>query len=338
MRNSTLSVNTNQTRLYDVCSEIIGGHWRIPVFQRDYCWTSDNINELIDSASRGWPIGNLLLVEARGFLKDVPLKPKFTTELVDDRTYHLVIDGAQRCETMYKLFATMEYMWLVDIRDGKSFSLPKAEAIELCDRVPFIFNYSRYMSPYYLKDSKWGNNMPKSDLDQIPPAWRNEQFDEYRRSYRSRLLALAVDDSEREILKACEVAPRRSSIRYKEPPRWSAAVEREMTRAEHQARREAYNKAVAEQNAANLEWDKKYANLFEQLEQLKVKYLAKYDPVFDHIEDLNSSYIGSTTIRFERRNQLTPTELVEYFRRYNVAGVPVDIDYLKKLAESNGEL
>lgn len=89
-----IHVNTDATRIFDIARNLLSGYIAIPSFQRDYVWGEDQVQDLIDSINQGWPLGNIILVQRAGVLKDLPLKEKFSHKRQNAR--YMILDGAQR--------------------------------------------------------------------------------------------------------------------------------------------------------------------------------------------------------------------------------------------------
>jgi uncharacterized protein with ParB-like and HNH nuclease domain len=51
--------------LADVVQQALAGRMRVPHFQRGLKWQFEDVRRLFDSIRRGYPIGSLLLWEAR---------------------------------------------------------------------------------------------------------------------------------------------------------------------------------------------------------------------------------------------------------------------------------
>lgn len=334
MISQPIHVNTDNTRIYNVVGNLINGNWRIPQFQRDYCWTKKNVEDLIDSASRGWPLGNMFMVEVRhdSFLRDVPVKDKFTNNPITESTYELIIDGAQRSETLYKLLGSMEFCWLYDVRTGKSSVETTEMGNAICEADPFMFNNSRYMSPYYIFDSGWNRSMKMRDLSPLATEWSEEEFGPYMGAFKKRLLESLLSPGEQRMFDLLAQAGYRPAPSLREPQRWSKELEAKMTRQQHTELRETYKEHLRSVEVKRKEWDRLYSDLEGQTSHIRSNYLAAYKDAFDHIKTLDDAYIGTTILRLDRRSGMKPKDLVEYFRRYNMSGVPVDVDFLDKLA------
>ena len=79
-----------------ILSQIDLGSYAMPVFQRGYVWSRDQVRKLMNSLYRGYPIGEILVWNTatnpeltRG---DGPLTPG---------NVNLILDGQQRMTTLY---------------------------------------------------------------------------------------------------------------------------------------------------------------------------------------------------------------------------------------------
>ena len=86
----------------------------LPAFQRDFVWTSDQIERLFDSLMKGYPISSMLFWKVKGetktdfrfykFLNDFVQYHKtcndsITTDHLND--FHAILDGQQRLTALY---------------------------------------------------------------------------------------------------------------------------------------------------------------------------------------------------------------------------------------------
>jgi uncharacterized protein with ParB-like and HNH nuclease domain len=98
-----MSINIKPDREYlrEICTKIESGRYAIPVFQRAYVWTTEQILELFDSIEKGYPIGTVILWKPTDdFLKQS--KDILTDEKKDAPTPdYYVLDGRQRLTTFY---------------------------------------------------------------------------------------------------------------------------------------------------------------------------------------------------------------------------------------------
>ncbi len=83
----------------DLVAMVLDGRVRIPVFQRDFVWNSDDVRNLFDSIYRGFPIGSLLLQQAPAGAAEVRVGP--IPVLGTERQDALwVVDGQQRLTSL----------------------------------------------------------------------------------------------------------------------------------------------------------------------------------------------------------------------------------------------
>jgi len=98
-------ITPSNPRLSALLSDVARGNIKIPVFQRQYVWSDEQIMSLLDSIYRGYPVGSLLLWSTKitlahernvgGFL--LPSTPA-------DFPVSYVLDGQQRLTTLYGVF------------------------------------------------------------------------------------------------------------------------------------------------------------------------------------------------------------------------------------------
>lgn len=58
---ATHKIAPTNPRLSSLLSDVARGNIKIPVFQREYVWSDEQIMSLLDSIYRGYPVGSLLL-------------------------------------------------------------------------------------------------------------------------------------------------------------------------------------------------------------------------------------------------------------------------------------
>jgi len=88
----------------------------LPAIQRDFVWSEDQVQRLLDSIMRAYPIGIILLwetyqdIQFRTFVKDYKPGNLFTYhENTQRRRLKLVLDGQQRLQSLYvALYGTLE--------------------------------------------------------------------------------------------------------------------------------------------------------------------------------------------------------------------------------------
>jgi hypothetical protein len=89
------------------------GRLALPDFQRDFVWNPARVVELLDSVSRQWPIGSLLLLSGpQPFaIRPVESGPKITDESLD----LYILDGQQRITSLFHAVANVsEYCYYID--------------------------------------------------------------------------------------------------------------------------------------------------------------------------------------------------------------------------------
>ena len=109
---------TNPRKLSDLLNEAHEGRLQLPDFQRSYVWGDEDVQNLIASVAKGYPIGAFLSLETGG---EVNFKPRLL-EGVDGRdTRHslpgeLLLDGQQRLTSLYQTLYSNEPVRTVNSR------------------------------------------------------------------------------------------------------------------------------------------------------------------------------------------------------------------------------
>lgn len=102
-----INIKPDREHIYEICSKIDTGVYAIPVFQRDYIWSKDQILDLFDSISKGFPIGTVMLWQPQDGLKNS--KMILTDETVENPApQYYILDGRQRLTSFYGCVSQVE--------------------------------------------------------------------------------------------------------------------------------------------------------------------------------------------------------------------------------------
>lgn len=102
---ATNKITPSSPRLATLLGDVERGNIKIPVFQRQFIWTDDQILSLLDSIYRGYPVGSLLLWSTKEVLKhDRNIGGFVLPETPEDYPVNYVLDGQQRLSTLYGVF------------------------------------------------------------------------------------------------------------------------------------------------------------------------------------------------------------------------------------------
>jgi hypothetical protein len=97
----SINIKSEREYLREIYTKINNGHYAIPVFQRDYVWKKEQVLDLFDSISKGYPIGTIILWKPTPqFItksKDILTDEKKETPTPD----YYVLDGRQRLTAFY---------------------------------------------------------------------------------------------------------------------------------------------------------------------------------------------------------------------------------------------
>ena len=93
-------------RIDDLARRILRGDILLPKFQRDFVWTKKKIISLLDSVSRGYPIGSVLLWHTKNRLSSTKRIADLNIEIpAPDYPVNYLLDGQQRlsviCGALY---------------------------------------------------------------------------------------------------------------------------------------------------------------------------------------------------------------------------------------------
>lgn len=97
----SINIKSEREYLREIYAKINNGQYAIPVFQRDYVWKKEQVLELFDSISKGYPIGTIILWKPT---PDLIIKSK---DILTDQKKEMpvpayyVLDGRQRLTAFY---------------------------------------------------------------------------------------------------------------------------------------------------------------------------------------------------------------------------------------------
>lgn len=97
---SRINIKSEREFFREVFDKIVKGEYAIPIFQRDFVWSTKQVEEFFDSIWRGYPIGSILLWQPD---TDMPVKDILTDEINDAeiRPSYFVLDGRQRLSAFF---------------------------------------------------------------------------------------------------------------------------------------------------------------------------------------------------------------------------------------------
>jgi hypothetical protein len=107
--------------LKDILRYVDAGKLQLPDFQRDYVWGDEDVQSLIASIAKGYPVGALLTLETGGA---VTFKPRTLAGVVGTRPdpEYLLLDGQQR---MTSLFQSMYSKLPIKTRNQKKMEVER---------------------------------------------------------------------------------------------------------------------------------------------------------------------------------------------------------------------
>lgn len=102
---SSTKITPSSPRLASLLSDVERGNIKIPVFQRQYIWSDEQIISLLDSIYRGYPVGSLLMWSTKEELKHERNVGGFKLPVTpEDYPVNYILDGQQRLTTLYGVF------------------------------------------------------------------------------------------------------------------------------------------------------------------------------------------------------------------------------------------
>ncbi len=102
---ATNKITPSNPRIASLLADVERGNLKIPVFQREFIWTDEQIVSLLDSVYRGYPVGSLLMWSTTEVLKHERNVGGFSLpETPQDYPVNYVLDGQQRLTTLFGVF------------------------------------------------------------------------------------------------------------------------------------------------------------------------------------------------------------------------------------------
>lgn len=106
---ANISIKPEREYLREIASKIKNGKYVIPVFQRDFVWKKEQVIDLFDSISKGYPIGSIILWRPDNKTNNFKAKEILTDKIQDvENPEFYVLDGRQRLTTFYGCIAKDE--------------------------------------------------------------------------------------------------------------------------------------------------------------------------------------------------------------------------------------
>lgn len=98
-------ITPTNPRIAALLADVERGNIKIPVFQREFVWSDEQIMSLLDSIYRGYPVGSLLLWATKERLSHERNVGGFRLpDTPEDYPVNYVLDGQQRLTTLYGVF------------------------------------------------------------------------------------------------------------------------------------------------------------------------------------------------------------------------------------------
>lgn len=102
---ATHKITPSSPRISALLGDVTKGNIKIPVFQREFVWSDDQIMSLLDSIYRGYPVGSILLWSTKERLNHERNVGGFALpETPEDYPVNYVLDGQQRLTSLYGVF------------------------------------------------------------------------------------------------------------------------------------------------------------------------------------------------------------------------------------------
>lgn len=125
-----IAIKSEREYIREVFRKIQYKEYAVPVFQRDFVWKENQVIELFDSISKGYPIGSLVLWESKDIKKS---KNIITDEIIDmPNPKYYILDGRQRLTSLFGCFSKTTEKPIFNLYynlDTQCFEYPKKKNI-----------------------------------------------------------------------------------------------------------------------------------------------------------------------------------------------------------------
>ncbi|MEN5378782.1 GmrSD restriction endonuclease domain-containing protein [Sphingobacterium kitahiroshimense] len=168
-----------------IIDRIISGEIRIPAFQREFVWTSDQVSFLLDSIYKNFPIGTVFLWKTSSRLESERDLGNFTIpEPRKEHPVYYVLDGQQRITSLFSVFQTdltsnNNYEWLdiyYDFQASNDIQESKFDALQPHE----VIDGRHFPMSVIFDASKFFHEASKLDKDKLSEILKVQQmFQEY---------------------------------------------------------------------------------------------------------------------------------------------------------------
>ena len=158
-------ITPSNPRIASLLADVERGNIKIPVFQRDFVWSDEQIMSLIDSIYRGYPVGSILLWSTREPLTHERNVGGFRLpETPEEYPVNYVLDGQQRLTTLYGVFNS----------DAETDDPELAQRFSIC----FLPETEEFLPELLVGDSKAINLRNILDTTRLLPELQNFSTEE----------------------------------------------------------------------------------------------------------------------------------------------------------------
>jgi uncharacterized protein with ParB-like and HNH nuclease domain len=115
--NDKIIVQPNTIFLEDLLAEVAKGKYKIPVFQREFVWETDQMRELFDSILKSYPIGSLLFWKTN---ENFDIKTEVDPYRIEGQNaeFAYVLDGFQRISTLFGVLMNPKNFNRIEVGDN----------------------------------------------------------------------------------------------------------------------------------------------------------------------------------------------------------------------------
>lgn len=141
---ASISIKPEREYLREIAAKIKNGRYAIPVFQRDFVWKKEQVLDLFDSISKGYPIGSIILWKPEK-CHDSRAKDIISDQIIEvSEPDFYVLDGRQRLTTFYgcvtKVEAKDDVLKIVYNLDKDCFEYAKGRNKDYLMELPDVYD------------------------------------------------------------------------------------------------------------------------------------------------------------------------------------------------------
>lgn len=361
-----IEMRVHNESVFHLIEKYLHGDVMIPAFQRPYVWTRKNVEDLVDSLVNRYPVGALTFIGAHN-MPAMAMQEQHVT-MAAQRNYfshvfergmqldfNIVLDGAQRIQTLYKLFVNGDYRLLFNPFDDSWKVVTPEEQAEMGDIWPYTSVTSMYCRHYMHTIRKDLSSYPESEKlmelkeeepiapaksqMRLPESCRHKESVFWSSRYEERLLRLeqgrrqglpdGVEGDDTLVDLYIEALDGEKLI-TKVPPTLTG---KDVSEDEKRIRRNEIARLSKKRDKELEAHNAKYKEIYALVEAMKPQVNMYWDRIENFEQKVTQMQLPVNRFSVGQKGQLR--QAIQIFKRINSAGVPVDIEFLEALSEES---